>query len=114
MGSKPGCFYAGYDGGEPVGIGGLERHGSDGLLRSVVVEKSARGDDIGAARCEALETEACARGVEGPYLLTTTAAGFFAARDDERADTGAGRDSRDHRVRGPLPRDGRPRVDPDC
>ena len=76
--SKPGCFYVGYDGGDPVCVGGVEVCGTDGLLRSVVVERSARGGGFGTALCEALEREARAEGVETLYLLTTTASGFFA------------------------------------
>ena len=75
--SKPECFYVGYDGDEPVCAGGVEVHGSAGLLRSVVVERSARGEGLGSAVCEHLESEALAEGVETLYLLTTTASGFF-------------------------------------
>lgn len=77
--SKPGCFYVGYDGDDPVGVGGVEVHGTDGLLRSVVVDRSSRGAGVGTATCQALETEARAEGVETLYLLTTTAPQFFAA-----------------------------------
>jgi amino-acid N-acetyltransferase len=78
--SKADCLYTGYVADEPVGIGGVEVHGSDGLLRSLVVEESARGQGYGAAICEALETRAADQGVETLYLLTTTAAAFFADR----------------------------------
>jgi amino-acid N-acetyltransferase len=78
--SKPDCFYVGYAGDEPVGVGGIEVYGRDGLLRSVVVEASVRGDGYGTALCSALETEAQRAGVETLYLLTTTASAFFAAR----------------------------------
>ncbi|WP_254769187.1 arsenic resistance N-acetyltransferase ArsN2 [Salinilacihabitans rarus] len=86
---NPDCFYVASDGDDRVGVGGIERYGADGLLRSVVVERSARGNGFGTALCEALEAEARADGVERLYLLTTTAAGFFAARgyaEVERAD----------------------------
>lgn len=75
--AAPARFYVGYGDGTPVGVGGVERHGHDGLLRSVVVEPSARGDGVGTALCAALEAEARAAGIEALYLLTTTAAGFF-------------------------------------
>lgn len=84
--SKPECFYVGYRDGERIGIGGLEIDGDDALLRSVVVERSARGDGVGTALCEALESEARTEGVERLYLLTTTAAGFFAALGYEEID----------------------------
>lgn len=67
-------------GGERVGVGGLERYGSDALLRSVVVEAPVRGRGYGTALCDALEDRARADGVEVLYLLTTTAADFFADR----------------------------------
>ena len=90
--TSPARFYVGYDGDERVGTGGLERYGTDGLLRSVVVEPSARGNGYGTAICEALERRARAEGVERLYLLTTTAAEFFAERgyeDVERSDAPA-------------------------
>lgn len=78
--ANPDWFYVGYVDGDPVGVGGIEAYGTDGLLRSVVVERSARGNGFGAALCDALETEARADGVETLYLLTTTVPGFFASR----------------------------------
>jgi len=69
-------FYIGYDGDTRVGVGGVERHGTDGLLRSVVIERSARGTDT-ERRCARLESKVEADGVERLYLLTTTAAEFF-------------------------------------
>lgn len=78
--AHPDWFYVGYTGTDPVGIGGVERYGMDGLLRSVVIEHTARGNGFGTALCEALEATASADGVETVYLLTTTAADFFANR----------------------------------
>lgn len=86
--SKPECFYVGYVGDERVGIGGIEPCGADGLLRSVVVERSERGNGFGAAICDGLERTARDDGLEALYLLTTTAAEFFASRgyaETERA-----------------------------
>ena len=85
----PDCFYVAHDGDEVVGVGGIERYGADALLRSVAVEESVRGNGYGSALCDALEDEARTDGVEALYLLTTTAAGFFADRGYsaiERAD----------------------------
>ena len=90
--TTPARFYVGYVGDERVGIAGLESDGTDGLLRSVVVEQSARGNGFGTALCDALERRARADGVETLYLLTTTAADFFADRgyeELERADAPA-------------------------
>jgi amino-acid N-acetyltransferase len=83
------CFYVAYasDGdGESVGVVGLEVHASAGLLRSLVVREGIRGGGYGdgiRASVEALAREA---GVVDLYLLTTTAASFFAARGYERVD----------------------------
>jgi amino-acid N-acetyltransferase len=119
---KPEVFFvASRDGGdgagdERVGVGGIETvsgatevvgrvetvDGTDGsagttespgLLRSVVVEQSVRGNGYGTALCAALERRARAEGVETLYLLTTTADDFFAARgftEIERSDAPAG------------------------
>lgn len=78
--SKSACFYVGYHGNDRIGVGGLEVHGSAGLLRSLVVERNARDEGLGTALCEALENRARDDGIESAYLLTTTAAGFFDRR----------------------------------
>lgn len=75
------CFYVAFDGESRVGIGGLEGYGAVGLLRSVVVDRPYRGEGFGTALCDALESTATDRGIETLFLLTTTAAGFFEARD---------------------------------
>lgn len=81
--SGPGEFYVATVDGTRVGCGGLEVYESDGLLRSVVVAEAHRGAGYGAAITDALESRARASGVETLYLLTTTAADFFAARGYE-------------------------------
>lgn len=72
-------YYATADG-ERIGIGGLESYERSGLLRSVVIEVSKRGQGYGEALCEALEQRAERDGIETLYLLTTTASEFFAAQ----------------------------------
>lgn len=87
--ANPDWFYVAYTGADPVGIGGVEHYGTNGLVRSVVIEHTARGNGFGTALCEALEATASADGVETVYLLTTTAADFFANhgyRECKRAD----------------------------
>ena len=79
----PGSFFLASAGGMLVGAGGVEVHGDDGLLRSVVVVESMRGRGYGTALCDALATRARADGVTTLYLLTTTAAGFFGERGYE-------------------------------
>lgn len=76
--TAPAEFYYATADDERVGIGGLERYGDIGLLRSVVVEAPKRGQGYGTALCEALETTACDNGIETLYILTTTASEFFA------------------------------------
>jgi amino-acid N-acetyltransferase len=90
--SKRDCFYIGYNEAGPVGISGIETYGTNGLLRSVVLEQSARGYGFGTALCNSLEATALTDGIERLYLLTTTAAGFFAAHgyvEIERTDAPA-------------------------
>ncbi len=60
-----------------VGFGGVEIHGGDGLLRSVVALPEARGRGHGTAIVAWLARHAASRGVRRLYLLTTGAAGFF-------------------------------------
>lgn len=78
--STPDAFYVARDRDERIGVGGVEPHGTDGLLRSVVVEQSKRGAGYGDALCDALEAEAASGGLDTLYLLTTTASAFFARR----------------------------------
>jgi len=61
------------------GAAGCEALGMQaGLLRSVVVAESARGRGLGHALVEAVEAAASAEGCAELWLLTTTAADFFA------------------------------------
>ena len=64
--------------GEVVACAGMEVYGSCGLLRSVVVRPDRRGRGLGRALVSALIDRARARGLTHLYLLTTTAAGYFA------------------------------------
>jgi len=84
--ANPECFYVAFVDGGRVGAGGIEVYGSEGLLRSVVVEASERGEGYGTAICDALERRAAQKGVERLYLLTTTATEFFANRGYEPVD----------------------------
>jgi amino-acid N-acetyltransferase len=94
--SKPECFYVACGDDGAVGIGGIEVHGTAGLLRSVVVERSARGEGHGTVLCERLEAIAADEGVGTLYLLTTTAREFFAERGYEEI----GRDEVPDAIRG--------------
>lgn len=82
------CYVCTVDG-DRVGIGGIERYGTAGLLRSVAIEESARGRGYGTALTEALLDRARAEDIEDLFLLTTTAAGFFAEFGFEQVDRAA-------------------------
>jgi N-acetylglutamate synthase-like GNAT family acetyltransferase len=62
----------------PVGFGGLEIHGTDALMRSIVILPPLRGRGIGAAIVSLLESEAALHGCRAIWLLTATASSFFA------------------------------------
>jgi amino-acid N-acetyltransferase len=60
-----------------AGAVGLERYGSDALLRSAVVRPCDQATGIGAALVRALLDRARDGGLRGIYLLTTTAERWF-------------------------------------
>ncbi len=67
--------------GAAVGAVGLERGASQAdsaLVRSLVVAPAERGTGLGTALLAEVESLARAQGVKQLYLLTTTAAAFFA------------------------------------
>jgi amino-acid N-acetyltransferase len=60
-----------------VGVGGVERCGEYGLLRSVAVYPAARGRGVGAAITERLIGDSQESGLSALYLFTTTAENYF-------------------------------------
>jgi len=70
-------FYVAERAGRIVGAVGLERYGRYGLLRSSVVDPSARGAGIGEALVERILRHAREGELRAVYLLTTTAEGYF-------------------------------------
>ncbi len=60
-----------------VGGAAVERYGTDGLLRSVVVSPAMRGNGVGRALVAAAEAMARDVGIGDLYLLTETAAAWF-------------------------------------
>lgn len=64
--------------GRLVGVVGVETYGSVGLLRSLAVEPASRNAGLGASLVSGAESLAAQQGIEALYLLTTTAARFFA------------------------------------
>jgi amino-acid N-acetyltransferase len=78
LGRSPVHFFAARTAtGASVGWGGLEPHGEEALLRSVVVNPVLRGIGAGKAMVEALIDQARSMGVRRLWLLTTSAEGFF-------------------------------------
>jgi N-acetylglutamate synthase-like GNAT family acetyltransferase len=65
----------------PVGFGGLEIHGVDALLRSIVTLPPVRRMGMGSAIVAALEGEARARNCRAMYLVTMSDAHFFGRLD---------------------------------
>jgi amino-acid N-acetyltransferase len=61
-----------------VGACGLEPHGRMALVRSLVVAPAWRGRGIAKRLVERIEERAQSFGLDELYLLTTTAADFFA------------------------------------
>lgn len=61
-----------------VAAAGLERYGSSALLRSVAVQPAYRGRGLAQLLVRHLLDRARAGGIGRVYLLTTTAAGYFA------------------------------------
>lgn len=71
-------FVVAAEAGRIVGSAAVQRFGDDGLLRSVAVAASWRGQGLGAALVEAVEQRARSQGLRALWLLTTTAADYFA------------------------------------
>ena len=61
----------------PAGFGGLEIHGTDALMRSVITLPPLRGRGFGRAIVKALEAEAMLLKCSSVFLLTTSAQGLF-------------------------------------
>jgi arsenate reductase len=63
---------------EVIGLAGLETFGRSGLLRSVLVVPDARGRGVAHALVADRLAAARRAGLDGVYLLTTSAADYFA------------------------------------
>jgi N-acetylglutamate synthase-like GNAT family acetyltransferase len=63
--------------GRIVGVGGMEIHGSYGLLRSVVVLEEVRGQGLGQIIVSDRLRWSARKGLRAVYLLTTTVPEFF-------------------------------------
>lgn len=71
-------FFLARSDGALVGVAGLQPAGEAALLRSLAVVAEFRGQGIARALCARVAEHAAASGLPSLYLLTTTAAPFFA------------------------------------
>ena len=71
-------FLVAQEGDQLIGVIGVEPYGVSALLRSLAVALAYRGQGLGRVLVERLLHEARAQGVEQVFLLTETAAEFFA------------------------------------
>lgn len=67
-------------------VGGLERCGSEALIRSIATTVPMRGRGIAGQIVEELETVAADEGFRTLYLLTTSAKRYFDSRGYARVD----------------------------
>jgi amino-acid N-acetyltransferase len=70
--------------GRVVGSAAVEMYADGGLLRSVAVDDSLKGQGLGRALTEQAIALARAAGLDALYLLTTTAEGYFPKLGFER------------------------------
>ena len=81
-------FLVARKGSEVIGVVGLEFCGPDALLRSLAVAEVRRGQGVAKLLAASAEKYARARKAATLYLLTNTAARFFAGCGYERIDRG--------------------------
>jgi amino-acid N-acetyltransferase len=79
-------FIVAEDGRRLVGVAGLEVHGRDGVLRSVVVDAPYRGRGLAGLLTRRVLDGARASGLRRVYLLTTTAEDYFPRHGFRRID----------------------------
>jgi N-acetylglutamate synthase-like GNAT family acetyltransferase len=77
-------FAVAVEDGDIVGAAGIERYGRFGLLRSVVTDPRRRGRGIAEALVRNRLAWAGTEGLDGVYLLTTTAGDYFPRLGFER------------------------------
>lgn len=75
-----GHYFVVHDDMQLVGLAGLEIHGEDGLVRSVVVEPDYRGQGLAKALVDSVVERARRLQLRALYLLTTTAHDYFGRR----------------------------------
>lgn len=90
--SKP-EFIVADEGATLIAVGGLQRFGTTGLLRSLAVHASRRGTGLGRAMVQHLEQHARDEGLAELVLLTQTAQRFFEAQGYRVIDRGSAPDT---------------------
>jgi len=70
-------FYLIEQNGSAVALAGIECHGTDALLRSLMVQPAFRGQGLATRLVEHIQQVAAAQGATALYLLTTDAAEYF-------------------------------------
>jgi len=83
---KKDCIVIARENGQFIGVGGIERYGAYGLLRSVAVDEPLRRRGYGKELCDQLIAQAASLGVKELYLLTVTAEPFFVRLGFRRVD----------------------------
>jgi amino-acid N-acetyltransferase len=73
-------FVAATEDGLLAGVAGLEIYGGYGLLRSLAVLPGYRNKGVAGKLVGRIESLAASRGLKELYLLTETAAGYFAGK----------------------------------
>lgn len=84
-----GEFLVGESSGEIRCVGGYERYGDLALLRSFAVAPRWRGQGIGERVLESIKGRARVHGIGSLYLLTTSAADYFARHGFAAVDRGS-------------------------
>jgi len=82
-------FFVTTEGDTVVGVVGTELFDNVGLLRSLAVAPSSRGDGLGTRLTDTIEQYARRQGMTMLYLLTTTAADYFERRGYQRIERDA-------------------------
>jgi amino-acid N-acetyltransferase len=77
IGAHNQTFFWAWEDGELIGCIGVERYGQSGLLRSMVVAETFRGQNRATALYNHLVDYSIEQGMTHLYLLTQTAKGFF-------------------------------------
>jgi amino-acid N-acetyltransferase len=89
MADSGSLFIVAEDDSRIIGSIGLQKHGSDALIRSFAVDIYYRGSEVTAKLMKELERHARTLKIETGYLLTTTITNFLLRHGFERYDRAA-------------------------